>query len=740
MKLKEYKDKRDFSKTKEPKTSGKAHKNPIFVVQHHFARREHYDFRLEYNGVLLSWAVPKGVPTTTKDKRLAVKVEDHPISYANFSGTIPKGEYGAGVVEIFDSGTYIANQSFKSGLKEGALKFSLNGKKLKGNYALIRTQMDKKQDNWLLIKEKTSKNPFSKISVELATLLEQVPENDNDYAYEVKFDGYRIVAYIEGGEVRLESRNHIDFTQKFDSITQSLKTFFGNRSLVLDGEIIVCDENGRSDFNLLHRYLRGENFVPIYAIFDILAKDGDDLREQTYLSRKKILNQELKNCPDNLLYVTHVNGGGEKCFEFAKKNNLEGIIGKLKNSKYIGERSYDWIKIKCTKLEEFVIGGYTLSKDKSELNALLLGKFVNGKFEYVGKVGTGFDTNDKKQIRQKLDKFKRKTSPFTKKIAQNEHTVFVSPSVVVQIQFSEYTEDGSLRHPSFEGIREDKTSTELKNETSNEGDFKVKNGDKIYFPKDKITKQDLVDYYCKVANNMLFYIENRFLSVIRCPDGIKGQVFFQKHLDGKLEGIKTKNDYFYIISKQGLFSLISLGVVEFHPWCCVYDNLSRPDVIVFDLDPGDDVDLDKVRLCAKRLKKILKELTLECFIKTSGGKGYHIVVPLSQSVTWSKFEKFCKDVALLMESKWSDEYTTNIRKNERQGKIFIDYLRNKKGQTSVAPYSVRAHDGATVSVPISWSELDTITPQDITIKNIDKRLKKNPWKNYFEVKQNQKIK
>ncbi len=738
MRLKEYNSKRDFTKTKEPKDSGKKHKKPIFVIQHHYARREHYDFRLEYCGVLLSWAVPKGVPKNTTEKRLAVKVEDHPISYAEFSGTIPKGEYGAGIVEIYDKGTYLARQNFRSGLKKGELKFTLFGEKINGNFALVRIQTSKNQDNWLLVKEKTLKNPFNKISVELAKLVDMVPKNDTEYAYEVKFDGYRMVAFIEGEEVKLESRNHVDFTQKFKTISKSLKSFFVGQSLVLDGEIIVCDENGRSDFNLLHKYLQGEEYEPIYAIFDILAKDGEDLREKTYIERKTILQNLLKLCPGNLLYVSYVVGGGKQCFEFAQKNNLEGIIGKLKNSMYKSGRGDDWIKIKCVKLEEFIICGYTQSENKDEFDALLLGSYEKGKLKYVGKVGTGFNMNDKVQLKNKLDKIKRRTSPFSKNNAKDAKSVFVAPKIIVQVQFSEYTQEGNLRHPSFKGIREDKTITEIKKE-DNSNKFDVKNGDKIYFKKDKITKQALFQYYLKVADYMLLYIKDRFLSVIRCPDGINGQVFFQKHFDVRLKGVHTKKDYFYIKDRLGLFSLIQLGTVEFHPWCCVQNNLTHPDVIVFDLDPSDDVDLAKVRLCAKRLRKILIHLSLESFIKTSGGKGYHIVVPLCESVTWTKFEKFCKDIAILMENKWPDEYTTNIRKNARKGKIFIDYLRNKKGQTGIAPYSVRAREGATVSAPISWTELDKVSPKDITIKNIDKRLKKHPWKQYFEVKLRQKI-
>ncbi len=732
MTLKKYIEKRNFDKTSEPQKSGDSHKKPIFVIQHHHSRREHYDFRLEYGGVLLSWAVPKGMPKSTKDKRLAVKVEDHPISYAKFKGTIPKGEYGAGVVEIFDSGIYEQKQSFKSGLKNGVLKFTLKGEKFSGDYALVRTKLDEKQDNWLLIKEKNQKNPFNSVNVELAKLLQEIPKNDEDYAYEVKFDGYRIVAFIENGKVVLKTRNNLDFTSKFNSIANSLQSFFKNTNVVLDGEIVVFDEKGRSDFELLHRYLKGEDFTPFYAVFDILAKDGEDLRGEKYTERKNILEKILKNSPENIMYVNYVVGNGKMCFEYAQKNNLEGLIGKHLNSTYEGERNGDWIKIKCKKLDEFVVGGYTLSqKSHKEIGALLVGKFKNGRLEYFGKVGSGFDSKDKKIFENLFKNIERKTSPFLNYSPKN--TVFLSPKVIIMVEYSEYTDDDLLRHPSFKGLRADKEIEDVKVEDS------VKNGDKVYYPKEKITKQDVYDYYKKVGEKLLLYSKNRFLSVIRCPDGIKGQCFFQKHIDDVYEGIDTKKQYFYLKNACGIGNLVSLGTLEFHICCYDCGDIQHPDTIVFDLDPGDNVNLSKVRQCAKRLKKILEQLELASFLKTSGGKGYHIVVPLESGVTWTKFEKFCKDVAMLMESKWPDDYTTSIRKEDRHGKIFIDYLRNKKGQTSVAPYSLRARDGASISAPILWSELDKIAPNQITIKNIDERLDKDVWKNYFKVKSKQKI-
>ncbi len=732
MTLKKYIEKRNFDVTSEPQKSGKSHKKTIFVIQHHHARREHYDFRLEFGGVLLSWAIPKGMPKSTKDRRLAVKVEDHPISYAKFSGTIPKGEYGAGEVEIFDSGTYEQKQSFKSGLKNGVLKFTLHGEKFNGGYALVRTKLDKNQDNWLLIKEKNQNNPFKSVNVELAKLLQEIPKNDEDYAYEVKFDGYRIVAFIENGIAQLKTRNNLDFTSKFESIANSLQKFFANENVVLDGEIVVFDEKGRSDFKLLHNYLKGENLTPVYAIFDILAKDGEDFRENEYIKRKSTLENTLKNCPENILYVNYVIGNGNTCFEYAQKNNLEGIIGKLTKSKYIGDRNGDWIKIKCKKLDEFVVGGYTLSqKNNKEIGALLVGKFKNGKLEYFGKVGSGFDNKDKITFEKLFKNIGRKTSPFVNYSPKN--TIFLSPKTIIMVEYSEYTEDNILRHPSFKGLRKDKEIEDVKVEND------VKNGDKVYYPKDKITKQDVFDYYKKVENKLLLYTKNRFLSVIRCPNGINGECFFQKHIDSVYKGIGTKKQYFYLENSKGIESLVSIGALEFHICCYDCGDIRYPDTMVFDLDPGNDVDLDKVRECAKRLKNVLQELGLTSFLKTSGGKGYHIVVPLKNGTTWKKFEKFCRDVALIMENKWPKEYTTSIRKEDRRGKIFIDYLRNKKGQTSVAPYSLRARDGAPISAPILWSELDKIAPNQITIKNIDKRLNKDVWKNYFDVKSKQKI-
>ena len=469
MGLKEYRNKRNFESTNEPK--GKVEKSieHKFVVQYHEARAKHYDFRLEHNGVLISWAVPKGLSTNPKDKRLAVHVEDHPLDYIDFEGIIPKGNYGAGTVEIFDNGTYVPLEDFEKGLKNGHLKFFLRGTKLQGGYSLIKF----KDNNWFIIKtddefagvekKKNKKIPFKKAPVQLATLADKVPIG-KDWLFEIKYDGYRIVSFVENGKVKMLSRNNINYTKKLKVISENLKKI-NHTSFVVDGEIVSFDKNGKSDFGLLQESIKKGGSSLYYCIFDLLSLNGEDLRNLPLIERKAKLERMLFKSNNNLIYSSHVDDGKET-FDFAKQNNLEGIIAKKKISVYTGKRTDDWLKIKCYARQEFVIAGYTTSDKNTVLSALLLGYYKNKKLVYAGKVGTGFDKKARKDLVATFKSSIAKESPFSDKIKVN-NAVWLKPKFVAEIQFAEFTLDNLLRQPSFVGLRPDKNAKDVVLEVKN---------------------------------------------------------------------------------------------------------------------------------------------------------------------------------------------------------------------------------------------------------------------------------
>lgn len=471
MSLKEYKEKRNFGTTNEPKGNIEKRKSNRFVVQLHKARAKHYDFRLEYGGVLISFAVPKGLSNNTNDKRLAVHVEDHPVDYINFEGVIPKGNYGAGIVEIFDKGNYFPLENIKRGLENGHLKVVLNGEKLKGAWSLVNI----KDNNWIIVKSKDeyatlnengkennkklkTKNPFSKCDVELATLTNEIPKG-KDWIFEIKYDGYRAVSYVENGKVKIFSRNGLDYTQKFNSIAKSLRSIKED-SFVVDGEIVVFDKNGKSDFSMLQDSIKNGKNNLYYCVFDLLALNGKDLRGESLENRKSKLERLLFKSDKNLMYSSHVLDA-KASYNFAKENNLEGIVAKKKNSKYIGKRTLDWLKIKCVLRQEFVIAGYTTTTKNQVLSALILGYYKSGELKYVGKVGTGLGEKNKKELVLKFKQIIRKTSPFKQSIKEKNVT-WLTPKFVVEIKFAELTHDKLLRQPSFVSLRLDKKAKDVK--------------------------------------------------------------------------------------------------------------------------------------------------------------------------------------------------------------------------------------------------------------------------------------
>jgi bifunctional non-homologous end joining protein LigD len=795
-----------------------------FVVQHHIARNDHFDFRLEWDGILLSWAVPKGPSYNTRDKRLAIQVEDHPLEYRNFEGTIPKGEYGGGVVMLWDEGYWEPYGDVEDGLREGSLKFILKGIRLMGKWALVRlkAKAGEKKDNWLLIKERDeyakasegvsefttsvrtgrtmqeiedgseerfARNPFDTTDVQLAKLVNAVPEG-NDWLYEMKYDGYRIMAFVEGNSVRLQTRNGNDYTKRFQSIASSVVDWANGRAMVLDGEMVVVDESGRTDFQALQTYMRNPGAQDLtYIIFDLLALDGLDLRGNQLIDRKEKLEMLMKEAPKNLVYSRHVPGNGEKSFEAACSLGMEGIVGKKADSVYSGTRNGDWIKLKCDKRQDFVIGGYSLSHKKtSGVSSILLGVYEDDELIYAGRAGSGFGKLAVRSLEPKFNALKRATSPFklAPKARKNERITWLEPELVAEIKFAELTEDNLLRHASYKGLQTDKNPKDIRREKAEvepafeeegvqhkggeaggrfsnpsgkekekpekavgnslvvEG-IKISSPDKILFDNPQIKKIDVIRYYQQVSERMLPYVSRRILSIVRCPKGVSQTCFYKKHpgLDGK--GIVTfpisdkdgeTEDYFYIENITGLIYEAQMGTVEFHIWGSRVDELERPDMMVFDLDPDEGMDIGRVRQGVRDIKDILAELSLTSYLKTSGGKGYHVVVPFTPAVSWDIFYDFAKRVAEVMEQKWPDRYTSNIRKNKRAGKIFIDWIRNGRGATSIAPYSLRARRGAKVSMPIGWEELDSVEPDGIDMTEALVRFgQEDPWKDFFRINQ-----
>lgn len=792
--LDEYKKKRDFKRTKEPEGLKEQSTGLLrFVIQLHHATAVHYDFRLEWNGVLLSWAVPKGPSFDTHDKRLAMAVEDHPLEYGSFEGTIPKGEYGGGVVMLWDEGCWEPLVDVDKGLVDGSLKFELKGRRLKGKWALVRmkAKSDKPENSWLLIKEKDqyileqngiseyttsvrtgrtmdeilagkfvdkidSKNPFAQTDVQLAKLASQVPAGKN-WLFELKYDGYRIVAYIEGGNVRLMTRNGQDYTRQFKSVADTLIDWADRRTMVLDGEVVILDAEGKTDFQALQNYIKnptGKTLV--YIIFDLLALGGSDLRNDRLIDRKTLLERLMQDAPENLHFSSHANENSKDILLTACQANMEGIICKKADSIYSGTRNGDWLKIKCESRQEFVIGGFTLTENKkSGVSAILLGVYDGTKLVYVGRAGTGFTDESSKELAEKFKKITITTSPFDKMPEQRsqETITWIKPTLVAEVKFAEWTEQNLLRQASFKGLRTDKNPSDVNRESAAEVNdnssispkVRLTNPDKVIFEDTGITKADVAQYYSTMADRMMPFVSNRVLSILRCPEGLKGECFYQKHLDQTTKGIgKTciiensgeTGEYLYIQDIDGLLAAVQIGTVEFHTWGSQVDHLETPDMIVFDLDPDEGMSLERLRMGVADLKIILDELSLVSFLKTSGGKGYHVAIPVEPVADWEIVRNFAKLTASAMEQRWPDHYTSNPRKEKRKGKIFIDWIRNGRGATSVAAYSLRARKGAPVSMPIRWEELNSIAPNAVNMNDaLEKIYEEDPWKDFFQTKQ-----
>lgn len=821
MSLKVYKQKRNFKKTSEPagekrQSSGKF--NNLYIIQKHAASHLHYDFRLELDGVLLSWAVPKGPCLDPSIKRLAMHVEDHPVEYGTFEGIIPQGEYGGGTVMLWDRGKWLCeNENPKLAYKNGSLTFELQGEKLKGQWKLIR--MNKNDKTWLLFKIKdeyakplkkydiTLEEPNSVLShytldqitekhtnvwntkgiskrtnitipnsmrshlkisfypeqifPQLATLVNEPPVGKN-WIHEIKLDGYRLIAFKKGKKVKLVTRNNNDWTKQFKLLADQISQLPVS-NVILDGEVVVLDDKGRPNFQLLQNSIKDQELPFIYYFFDILFLDKYELMQIPLIQRKELLKKILISTPaSNLRFSDHFIGSGKEVLKKACHLKLEGIVSKDATSNYYQKRTTCWLKTKCKHQQEFIIAGFSKPQGKrSYFGSLLLATYNPQKeLIYHGNVGTGFTEASLKSIFAKLTKLKTNKMPFKKKPPGSSNFIWIKPKLIGEIEFTEWTRDGTLRHPSFKGLRTDKKPQEIKREIEVPTrklskkkllSYKLTNPQKLLYPEDEITKKDVAHYYESVSDWILPYISNRPLTLVRCPQNYKN-CFYQKHLNGmrpeSIHGvmIKEKNkkdEYFFINDVAGLMSLVQASVLEMHPWGCLVDNIEYPDMIVFDLDPAPDVHWKEVVNAAFQFKDQLKKLKLKSFVKTTGGKGLHVVVPINSEYKWDEIKLFSHVLVDFIVSQYPDKYVSQMTKSKRSGKIYLDYLRNQRGATSIAPYSTRSRPQAPVATPVSWDELTkNFDDTFYTIKSLPKRLtvlKKDPWAEFYKLNQPLKL-
>lgn len=848
MGLEKYNEKRDFKKTREPRGVKKASKGKLrFVVQKHDASRLHYDFRLEIDGVLVSWAVPKGPSANPADRRLAVQTEDHPMGYIDFEGTIPQGEYGGGTVMVWDIGTYHAegndddakdNALMKKQLREGNIKVELNGTKLKGTWHCVLMKGEDRQ--WLLMKGKDElageKVEYDQTSVltgrglediaqgdevwhsnksvaenvaaladakkkpakkkagtpakatidftpedlkdaerithfprdwkpQLATLADEPFDND-DWIFETKYDGYRALAMIEDGKCDLVSRNGLAF-DKYPDIQKSLEGFAHN--VILDGEIVMEDAAGKSQFQWLQNHADKPKRGKLkFYVFDILYFNGFDLTKLELLLRKKILRAVVPEMK-NVHFSQHVAGAGNEAFTKAEKLGGEGIIAKKSTSKYhLDRRSKDWLKIKTEQQQEMVIGGFTDPQGgRQGIGALLTGYYQGNDLVYSGKVGSGFNSAILKDLRARLEKIETKTNPFAK-APRLVGAHWVKPGLLAQVKFSEMTETGIMRHPVFLGLRDDKPAKKVvaekpavKTSTMDEkpkkgksragtpvpeaGRVEFTNLDKLFFPAEKITKGDVIQYYDAIADTILPYLQDRPQSLRRTPDGVKSEGFFQKNVAGMVpKWVKTRKikaesatepiEWLLCNDRETLLFLANWGCIELNPWSSRVGSLNNPDYIIFDLDPN-KADMKKLVSTALKVKEVLDSLGIKGYVKTSGGKGIHVFIPVLPKYTYDQTRQFSLLISQMVNRELPDITSLERMPDKRVGKVYLDFLQNGKGKTMASVYSIRPREGAGVSTPLEWDEInDKLDLSKFNIKTVPDRLarKGDLWKGFFD--------
>ncbi|MEO8626564.1 MAG: DNA ligase D [Betaproteobacteria bacterium] len=885
--MQRYYDKRDFSVTPEPRGSvGEAiGGNGRFVVQKHAARRLHYDFRLELDGTLKSWAVPKGPSLDPGEKRLAVHVEDHPLEYGSFEGEIPAKQYGAGKVVLWDDGTWQAKGDAAADYRAGRLKFELRGHKLHGGWNLVRMRKPAAdgKENWLLIKERDDEarsdgeaeitvlaprsvasgrlleeiggpdastwqsnrgdgakddNPRDAqkddagdgkdadqkpghgkksdhdkksaarthtppreqrdlgvesalpkmIEPQLATLVSHAP-TDAGWVYEIKYDGYRMLTRLAHGKARVFTRNGHDWTDRVPALAQAMQTLPVSEAW-LDGEIAVLDAEGKSSFHALQKELSEDaKGAPIcYYLFDLLYLDGRDVRALPLIQRKALLAKLLSDAPASALvrFSEHIDAPGKAFHEQACLHGLEGAIGKRSEARYIAGRSRTWIKLKCRNRQEFVIAGYTdPAGARKGIGALLLGVHdAQGELRFAGKVGTGFDETLLRDLGERLGAMAQNRSPFddppSRQAVRGAH--WVRPELVAEVSFTGWTGDNIARQASFEGLREDKPAEGVVHESAESparsadarGDeteaaptpkanpraarnavsapevagVVLSNPDRVMYPSEGFTKLDIARYYEAVAEWIVPHLQGRPLSLVRCPAGSRGHCFFQKHMHEtmpdeltpiELEESDGTGTYVIANDISGVVRLVQLGVLELHTWGSSQSDPALPDRIIFDLDPDPALPWNRVIEAAHLVQSLLQELGLESFPKTTGGKGLHLVLPLQRRHSWDEVKGFSRAVAEHLARVLPAQFTAVMTKTKREDKVYVDYLRNGRGATAIAAFSTRARPGATVSVPLDWSEVEEGTRSDhFNIANVPARLAKlraDPWARYWTLKQ-----
>lgn len=845
MGLREYRRKRRFDATPEPSSGGDAGAERIFVVQLHHASHRHYDFRLEFDGVLRSWAMPKGPSFDPAVKRLAVEVEDHPLSYADFEGDIPEGHYGAGHVEVFDSGTWETIGSARQGLARGNLKFVLHGDVLRGEWVLARTRKEGGKPAWLLIKhrdeyagareaddfvdpktdrplppakrrktwpvakkpaakkparESAAKQPAARKSdrslpafhrgtaeilrdapfaPELCKPLAAPPPGDG-WLHEVKWDGYRILATVVKGKVRLWSRNAIDWSDRLPALVRAVAGL-GAKSAQLDGEIVVIDR-GRTDFNALQATLsnRGRRATIHYMLFDLPHLDGESLRDLPLIQRKARLEALLRGHPQPLLrYSGHQLGNGPEVFAQAQEHGLEGIVSKRIDSAYEGSRNGDWVKVKARLSDEFAVIGFTEPrKSRTGIGALLLARPGDEGWVYAGRAGTGFSDRQLRDLRRRLEKDVVPGPAADIRLmakADQRLGIWVKPKLVVEVYHQGIGGQGLLRQPAFKTVRKDKSPKELgeamkdnTNAAATRGadrpeakaagkpsasdavssEVAISHPDRVVYPELGITKGEVAAYYREIAPWLLAELAGRPVSVVRCPGGIGRKCFFQKHntqdwgehvhavpireSDGEAE-------YLSIDDAQGLLELVQMNVIEFHPWGARAADPERADRVVFDLDPHPSVAWTRVRKAAREVRARLESIGLASFLRTSGGKGLHVVVPLRPAAPWKAVRDFAQAVAQAMAELHPGEFVSVMGESRRKDRIFVDWLRNGRGATSVTCYSLRSRPQAGVAMPIPWDALGRLAGADaFTIRNAlahVRRRKVDPWADIDRIEQ-----